>query len=265
MMQLRAGLGISVLLAGLAVATSARAESFSTNRHPNPPAQAPAAPLLGGCGDTQFTESLSQAIVNGNSVSCNNGAGHADNSYYRAFDLPTFGITSAFSVCEVQIGIEAAESGGGVGQPITLNLYVNSGAPFPGGALIPIGTANFTIADQNQTIVSLPVTGRVPAGSELVVEIFTPNGEAQGNFFFIGSNPDGQTAPSYLRAPDCGVLTPTTTADLGFAGMDIVMNVRGTSIGGSVPLLSHLGIGLLLVAFSLIGVVYLRGDYRLSR
>ena len=59
-------------------------------------------------------------------------------------------------------------------------------------------------------------TASVPAGAELVMEVFTPNGETTGNLLFIGSNADPESAPSYLSAADCGITTPTTTAGIGF-------------------------------------------------
>jgi hypothetical protein len=77
------------------------------------------------------------------------------------------------------------------------------------------------------TVVNIPVTGSAPAGSELVVEVLTPDGAAAGNSFFIGSNAAAETGPSYLRAPACGVNNPTTTAAIGFPNMHIVMNVNG--------------------------------------
>jgi hypothetical protein len=71
------------------------------------------------------------------------------------------------------------------------------------------------------------VTGTAAAGSELVVEVFTPDGTAAGNLIFIGSNASAETGPSYLRAPDCGITTPSTTSAIGFPNMHIVMNVIG--------------------------------------
>ena len=43
-------------------------------------------------GLVTITHSLSQAITAGNSVSCNAGGLHTDNSYMRVFDLATFGL-----------------------------------------------------------------------------------------------------------------------------------------------------------------------------
>ncbi len=225
----------------------------------------PAGPIGGGC--TTITQSSSQAITPLNSVSCNNGVGHTDNSYWRAFSLTSFGITGAFDVQSIDIGIEDAISGGaaatpgpkslsksnkkasskstgtagsksgtkkpsgpaGTGQPITVRIYTSSSAfptGFP-GSLTLIGTASTMVADQSGTILNVPITGTAAAGSELVVEVFTPDGEAVGNLFFIGSNAAAETGPSYLSAAACGVTTPTTTAALGFPSMHIVMNVNG--------------------------------------
>jgi hypothetical protein len=202
-----------------------------------------------------ITQSSSQAITNLNSVSCNNGFGHTDNSYYRAFTLSSFGIGGAWDVQSVDVGVELASAGtggapsvggktgfsksGGSGsnggkaptatQPISVKLYTSSMA-FPAGfpgSLTLIGQTNTTVADQADTIINIPVTGTAPAGSQLVVEVFTPDGTATGNLFFIGSNASPETGPSYLRAPACGVNNPTTTAALGFPSMHIVMNVHG--------------------------------------
>jgi HYR domain-containing protein/pre-peptidase len=229
-----------------------------------PPAVA--APIGPGC--TTITHSSSQAITPLNSVSCNDGVGHTDNSYYRAFSLTSFGITGAFDVQSIDIGIEDAIAGGlrsigktkggvsapngstkksishksrasspaGGGQSITVNIFTSSMA-FPAGfpgSLTMIGTATVNVADQSGTILNVPITGTAAAGSELVVEVFTPDGTAVGNLFFIGSNSAAETGPSYLRAADCGVTTPTTTAGLGFPDMHIVMNVNGCEqvVGG---------------------------------
>jgi len=180
-----------------------------------------------------ITHSASQTITPGNSVSCNAGGLHSDNSYYRAFNLTDFGITEDFDVTMVEIGIEQATGAGGT-QPITVYLYTSNPA-FPGGfpgSLTQIGTADIDVPDQAATIFQIPVTGTAPAGSELVVEIFTPDGQTAGHTFFIGSNNLGETGPSYLLAADCGITVPTPTSGIGFPDMQIVMNVTGDA-GGS--------------------------------
>ena len=107
-------------------------------------------------------------------------------------------------------GIEQATSGSGTGQPVTVNLYTNSGAPFPGGTRTLLATSgSINIPDRSLTIFNVPITATVPAGTlELVMEVTNPDGVAAGNMFFIGSNASPETGPSYLSAADCGVNDP---------------------------------------------------------
>ncbi|GAB4144779.1 MAG: hypothetical protein Fur0021_01620 [Candidatus Promineifilaceae bacterium] len=176
-----------------------------------------------------ITHSASQSIVQFNSVSCNAGGLHTDNSYLREFDLDSFGLTNGLEVLEVEFGVEQAASGDGTGQPVSINLYtkINPAAPLTFGNLAPIGSADVIVADQALTVETVAVNGVAPAGSVLVVEVFTPEGQTDGNSFFIGSNPNGETAPSYLAAAACGLPEPATTGSIGFPNMHIVMNVTG--------------------------------------
>jgi subtilisin-like proprotein convertase family protein len=217
------------------------------------------------CVNKTITHSSSQAITPLNSVSCNDGFGHTDNHYWRAFNLPSFSVTGTFHVSSIDIGIEQATAGAGPApahqsrnvtrnnarsaarrqrantpegtttQPMTVLLHTNTGGAFPAGTLNFLNSVTVNVADQAGTVLNVPLTADVPAGSELVVEVFTPDGTATGNLIFIGSNAAAETGPSYLSAPDCGVNSPTTTAALGFPDMHIVMNVNGCedTTGGS--------------------------------
>jgi uncharacterized repeat protein (TIGR01451 family) len=174
-----------------------------------------------------ITHSLDQSIIAINSVSCNAGGLHTDNGYLRKFTLSDFGITGDFNVTNVQIGIETATGAGGT-QPGTMNLYTwNPADAFIYANFTLIGTADTMVADQALTIIDVPVVGTAPAGSTLVVEFFTPNGQTAGNSLFVGSNNLGQTDFTYLAAADCGVPEPIDTGSLGFPGMHLVMNVVG--------------------------------------
>jgi len=187
------------------------------------------------CGPNILTHSTSLAIEADNSVSCNDNLTkvHTENSYYRAFVLSDFGFSGNFQVCTVRVGIEVADAGDpATTQPMTVNLY--SGPPgfptgFP-GSFPNVGTASVNVGDQALTLLDVVVSGTALSGQELVVEILTPNGSPAGHVFFIGSNNNGEDDPSYLRAPDCGVNSPTATGSLGFPDMHIVMNVLGVEI-----------------------------------
>jgi hypothetical protein len=191
----------------------------------------------GGCPPT-ITHSTSQTIVQFNSASCNNGPpnfNHTDNSYWRAFDMNTFTGGQQYDVTDVSFGVEQATSASGTGQPVTVNLYTNSGAPFPDGTLTLLAsTGSINVPDQALTVFSTALTATVPAGtSELVMEVFTPDGQAVGNTFFVGSNALAETGPSYISAVECGILDPTPTAEIGFPDMHIVFNVDGSCPGGT--------------------------------
>ena len=194
-------------------------------------------PTPGGSCPPVITESTSQDITSGNSVACNdNTTGFTvENHYWRAFDMSTFTGGVAYSITSVSFGIEQATSGSGTGQPVTVNLYTNSGAPFPGGTRTLLATSgSINIPDQSLTVFSVPITANVPAGTlELVMEVTNPDGVAAGNMFFVGSNASTETGPSYLSAADCGIDDPTPVADIGFPNMHIVFNVNGSCSGGT--------------------------------
>ena len=200
------------------------------------PTASPTATPGGSCPPT-ITESTSQEIVSGNSVACNNGFGTTENHYWRAFDMGTFTGGQEYDVTSVSFGIELAQSGGGVLQQVTVNLYANHGSPFPGGdwqSNLLVSSGPIDVPDQQLSIFTVPLVTAVPAGTlELVMEVMSPDGTVVGNLFFIGSNPDPETGLSYLSAVDCGVTDPTPVGDLGFPDMHIVFNVDGTCPGGT--------------------------------
>jgi hypothetical protein len=191
-------------------------------------------PTPGGSCPPVITESTTQVIVDGNSVSCNTGGITAQNSYWRAFNMNTFTGGLDYNVTAVQFAIEQAVGGVGGSQSATVNLYANHGSPFPLGDWQSnmIATVPVNIPDQNDSIFNVPVAVTAPGSAlELVMEVNIPDGSAQGNVFFIGSNTDPETGPSYLSAADCGITDPTPTGDIGFPDMHIVFNVDGSCPG----------------------------------
>jgi subtilisin-like proprotein convertase family protein len=189
-------------------------------------------------GAVTITQSASQAIVTGGSVSCNAGGLHTDNSYLRVFDLATHGITTDFTITSVESGVE--QSTGATGsQPIEWKFYVltDPAGPVTRANFTPLGTVATTVPDLALALHQTAITGvtAAPANSKLVVELFTPNGQTAGNSFFVGANPDGQTGPTYLEAATCGVTTPTPTGSIGFPNMHWVLNVTGETGGSGGP------------------------------
>lgn len=215
---------VSIVTAAPASADRLRRQSHS----PRPIAASPTVPAI-ACGPLTITQSSSLTPTDFNGVTCtDSNFFHDANSWYRSFHLPDFGIEGEYFVCQVNLAIEFTSSPGGVGQPMTVNLYTNSGCPFPAGTLTPIGTATVTVADQALASLGVPVTGSAPPGSDLVVEIAIPDGTGAQQEFFLGGNAAAQTGPSYIYDPVCGDLTPVDLASIGFPDTHIIMEVVGT-------------------------------------
>ncbi|PWT83959.1 MAG: hypothetical protein C5B58_05595 [Acidobacteria bacterium] len=186
-------------------------------------------PSPGTCADP-ITHSLSQSIVSGNSGYCGFGS-NLETRFWRAFNMQTFTGGQEYDVTSISFGIELASSGSGTGQPITVRLYANNVAPFPGGNWQNnlLAEQGINVTDQSLTVLTVPLGTTVPAGTlELVMEVFIPDGQATGDRFAIGSNPYGQTAPGYASAAACGFSNPTDLANVGFLNMHIVFNVHGS-------------------------------------
>lgn len=141
--------------------------------------------------------------------------------------MAAFADGGQYCINSVSFGVEFANAT----QPVTVRLYTTSNFPagFP-GSLTQIGTTTLNVGSaQNGTVVTTPLVVTVPAGTaQLVMELFTPNGQPGGYRFFVGSNAASETGPSYWSAPDCGITGPTTTAAIGFPNMHIVFNVNGS-------------------------------------
>ena len=232
---------VSILFAALAlvmfVHTADAANSFSINR--GEVTQGVGMPAGdNSLAPVSFTQSADPAsVVQFAAVSCNAGGLHTDNSYVRRFDLDAdHGIASPLQVLSVDSGVEVSAGAGGGPQPVEVRLYtIAAGAPLLFANLNLIGLDPFAMPGNGSvdlTVVNMPAFGLVadPVGGDLVVELFTPNGQNDGNSFFVGANSSGQTAPTYLAAVDCGVAEPTDTAALGFPDMHWVLTVNGDTL-----------------------------------
>ncbi len=206
---------------------NAQEHMFGTN--PNPPSKSFGQTQIIGDNPTPTTisQSTSMTVASGSSVACGYGGGiTADGHYYRSFVLSNYGITTAWNVTNVTFGIESAN---GPDQPITVKLYTTN-QPFPTGfpgSLTLLASKILNIPAQSLTLVNVPMIAAVPAGSELVLEIYSPDGFNTSNGFYMGANGLGQSGPSYIASDSCGI-PPTPTAGIGFPNAMWVMSVTGT-------------------------------------
>jgi hypothetical protein len=194
----------------------------------------------------QLTHSLEPNLVVGGSVACQTTGDPpgsepqrtTQNSYYRSFDLAAMGVTTGIDVTSVDFGIENATHPN-MEQNITVNLWHDTAGTNPPvlANLVLVGTVTYSQPDTQLEIVNVPVTGTVPAGGTLVVEIDTEDHiQLMANaVLFIGSNPFGQTGPSYIRAPQCALNAIDDLANIGFPNMHLIMTVNGEPDDGCYP------------------------------
>ncbi|KGO90952.1 T9SS type A sorting domain-containing protein [Flavobacterium subsaxonicum] len=179
-----------------------------------------------------LTQNESPEVADGSTIACVSDQGFAssDNNYYRFYDLSDYGITADFSVSAVEFGIQQLVTETAGSYPITVTLYATT-ATFPTG----FGGANYTqlaqetfdVVDQELAIFSAPISAVVPAGSDLVVQVSYEGDEELSTVLFLGSNEEGETAPSYLSSIGCEIVNPVTLASIGYPDVAMIINVVG--------------------------------------
>ncbi len=184
-----------------------------------------------------LSQSTSEVITAG-SIACITSVGGTprnllENSYYRVFDLAALGIDSDFDISKVTVGIESATSGAGGNQPIKVRLHTLFGT-FVTGNLTQLASVDVSVPDQTNSMLDVDIAATAPAGSLLVVEVFLPDAEGVADhLFFIGSNKDGESGPSYLRGPTCDFLEPIPISTIQVDGANVVMHLVLTVTGTS--------------------------------
>ena len=187
---------------------------------------------LVACAAAHATSLLTQnmdnnTIMAGNSVSCNNGGVHDDNTYARAFTLADHGINTAYQVNSLRFGVELAQSTAGE-QSVTVRIY--DGFTTSGNTMVPgtlLNSASVMVGNGSSFFVTVPLSGLVSSG-KLVAEVFTP--KANGNSFFLGSNNAGNMTSSYIMAPACGITTHTKLSAIGFPNDHKLIAINGQPV-----------------------------------
>ncbi len=180
-------------------------------------------------------QTTNNMVIAENSVACGAAGYTAENNYYRVFKLSDHGINTAFHVTQVTFGVQEA---GGT-QNVTVKIGTYAGTPGPtldtggtdfGGAVTQIATTSVAVpATTTGASVPAPITGDIPAGSNLIVEVLSSDHSAAGNvYFYLGATNAGETKPGYVRAPTCDIANASTTASLGFPSANLLISVTGT-------------------------------------
>jgi len=168
-----------------------------------------------------------------NSVACGHSSDGttADNQYWRRYDFSEYAVTTAANVTSVEVSIE--QTTGAPNMTVTLYTIPHTVTvdTIDIGQLTPIGQAVVTSpVNAMLTSVTVPVTGTVAdtVGNDLVVEVSTDDGSADGTVFYIGSTTSAETHPSFISSTSCNIADPTATASIGYPDMHIIEAVNIT-------------------------------------
>lgn len=219
---------LSLSLAGLLVAATAGAASLqrapATGRAPSP------AVVLGARALAQMDDNTP---TEQGGLSCTDAQTNytSSQSYWRRFYLAEHGAPSSVRIESVTIGAETGSA------PVTIRLHALARTTpvdtIPVDLLRPIGSSAEVLVHGQLDTTTIPVTGLLAdaATDDLVVEYHV--GEAFGSLFYGGGNPTAETHPSFISAPDCGVLEPTPVGGAGFpnAHMIVVANTAAPGVG----------------------------------
>jgi hypothetical protein len=198
---------------------------------PDAGTESPDASLPGdGPRDFTLTHSLTTTIIQNNSVACvqqdtnGNTTGFLENRYYRVFDLTDarFDLHDEVVLEQVDVGVEVANA-----QNLELNLYALDGE-FRFENLVPVALFNQVEIPAISAPSTLEVT--FPRQTMQREEILVVEFVARDRFF-IGSNQDGESDPSYIKAHDCSIDQPTRFAQVFSARpIHVVMSVHGETL-----------------------------------
>ena len=218
-------------------------------------------------GDTELTQSLSDEIVPFNSTACTPDGGFSttENAFARSYDLGAKLPGQDLEVTCVAWGIETNSQD--VDVDATVNIYrdTDGGPPLgPDDDLDLLGSQPLLIGANDDgaiLVASFDPPVNVPAGTIMVIELDVPDmSDITG--IWPGSNPDGQTGPSYIRSESCGLTTYEDLGDIGFPNMHLVNIVIGNAGGGPPPCpwdldnTGDVGIGDLLILLAEWGAPY---------
>lgn len=191
--------------------------------------QPDAAPMPDALQMATLTQTADMTVTSGKSIACGASGSTAENSWYRVFQLPMHGITGPFTVTNVSFAVQ--ESGGSQSVQVKIGTYNGAigGNSLDTGLITPLNSATVTVpANAGAQTLSTPITGVVPAGGKLVVEIFSPDHSGTGTFIYIGGSAGTETAAAYLRAPSCTAPQPTAVKQLNATTGSLIISVTGT-------------------------------------
>lgn len=176
-----------------------------------------------------ISQTTSPDAVANTSFGCfNPGTGFSlENRYLRMFppsDIALPGGTR--QVSGINFAIDSASSASGT-QALVVRLHALQG-PLTLGNLVLLGETQVDVTDEPlqryRGTFDAPI--EVPADRVLVAELYVPDGDATGTSAYPGGNSEGETAPAYWVAPECGIGEPVSLPDMAFDWVHLVIELE---------------------------------------
>lgn len=127
------------------------------------------------------------------------------------FDRGQFGDAPGLHLDAIRVGVEQARSTAGT-QPAAVRVHALGPGAMTVGNLTELARVDIEVADQTETILEVPISVDVRAGTRLVLEFMVPATLTE-QLLYMGANQDGESAPTLWRATACD--TPEPVADYG--------------------------------------------------
>lgn len=205
--------------------------------------------LIGFNGISQTISHSTSMELGDTNIACNSAVvTSSDNRYFRFFNLASFSITGDYTISSVQYGVQSLTIptlAGGF--PVTVKIYATTNTNFPVG--YPAGyteltqiTTNIQLTDV-ETLMSIPITATIPAGSNLLVEVgYVAQEPASGNRIFLSANDLGETDDTYISSTACVIVNPSTMDSIGFPDAHLVLSVTGEVLSLNDSLLQQISV-----------------------
>jgi hypothetical protein len=218
-------------------------------------------------------------IVDGTAVACA-GSIMVDTGWWRLFDLDAdHGMSGSFCVTAIDYAIQRAV---GESQDTTARVYcLDDGQPFTMDALDLVWENSVPQPEVHLEFYTMEVPPGVCCDSHtqsMAVEMASDDCTETGTciFNFVGHNDLGESSPTYISSPDCGIIDPVDLDLLGFPGSHLILVVHGWDAGGTgggsgdpcggdvpdVPATTGLGLAFLVAALLAGGALRLHGRRR---
>ncbi|HMN96131.1 MAG TPA: hypothetical protein PKC43_07450 [Phycisphaerales bacterium] len=188
------------------------------------------------CAEPSLTQSNNTDLIQASvSIACLGGGVSGGTGLARSFVVPPDG----FTVGCVRFGVAVNQGGD---WPVFVRIFTGGAITGPYDALTLLGETSLVIPDGGGDALytaEFPGAVALPGGSFMIIEIWCPSrivaAGGDAGLIFIAKNSAGQSAPSYIRAPECGPVNFVSLASAGFPNSHLIMTVFSAEEVGECP------------------------------